>query len=150
VPLHDSVQVALIEWRGDSLFSQDGDFLFPAIRLNGKQPLSPDTVLKKIIRPVTARAGITGKVIGWHSFRHSLATNLRALGIDVKVAQELLRHANSRVTMDIYAQAVSAQKREASGRVLEMMLLPKTKGDEGQHPSAPLDSQLCLADSINL
>jgi site-specific recombinase XerD len=118
VPLHDSVQVALIEWRGDSLFSQDGDFLFPAIRLNGKQPLSPDTVLKKIIRPVTARAGITGKVIGWHSFRHSLATNLRALGIDVKVAQELLRHANSRVTMDIYGKRYQHRKEKRVGEFL--------------------------------
>jgi hypothetical protein len=33
--------------------------------------------------------------IGWHNFRHSLVTNLRAMGVDVKVAQELLRHANS-------------------------------------------------------
>jgi len=149
VPLHDSVREALIEWRGDSLFNQEGDFLFPSIRLNSKQPLSPDTVLKKIIQPATIRAGITGKMIGWHSFRHSLATSLRSLGIDVKVAQELLRHANSRVTMDIYTQAVSAQKREASGRALEMMLLPKTKGVEGQHPPAPLNSQSSLSVSIN-
>jgi len=42
-----------------------------------------------------------GKVIGWHSFRHSLATNLRSMGVDVKVAQELLRHANSRITLDL-------------------------------------------------
>jgi site-specific recombinase XerD len=147
VPLHDSVRDALIKWRCESLFNQEGDFLFPSIRLNGKQPLSPDTVLKKIIRPAVTRAGIT---IGWHSFRHSLATNLRALGVDVKVAQELLRHSNLRTTMDVYTQAVSAQKREASGRALEMMLLPRTKGVEGQHPSAPLDSQLFLSEPINL
>lgn len=30
----------------------------------------PDMVLKKIIRPAPVRAGITGKVIAWHSFRH--------------------------------------------------------------------------------
>jgi integrase len=83
------------------------------------------------------RAGITNKTVGFHSFRHSLATNLRSLGVDVKLAQELLRHANSRITMDVYTQAVSAEKREASGRVLQMMLLPKKKGTETQHPSAP-------------
>ena len=130
----------LIEWRSESLFSQDEDFLFASIRLNGRKPLSPDTMLKKIIRPATTRAGITGKIIGWHSFRHSLATNLRAQGADVKVSQELLRHANSRVTMDFYTQAVSTQKREASVKVFEMMLGPKTKGDEGQHPSAPFST----------
>jgi integrase len=28
VPLHDSVREALIEWRSESLFNQNGDFLF--------------------------------------------------------------------------------------------------------------------------
>jgi site-specific recombinase XerD len=59
-------------------------------------------VLRNIIRPALVRAGVQGNVIGWHSFRHSLATNLRSLGVDVKVAQELLRQANSRITMDLY------------------------------------------------
>ena len=90
--------------------------------MNGTQPLMPDMVLKKAIRPALARSGITGKVIGWHSFRHSLATNLRSLGVDVKVAQALLRHANSRTTMDLYTQAVSADKRSASQRQVKMLL----------------------------
>jgi integrase len=68
------------------------------------------------------RAGIEGKTIGWHNFRHSLATNLRAMGVDVKVAQELLRHANVRTTLDIYTRAVSQQKRDANAQVVEMML----------------------------
>jgi len=62
------------------------------------------------------------KNIGWHSFRHSLATNLRALGIDIKVAQELLRHASCRTTLDVYTRAVSHQKRDANAKVVEMML----------------------------
>ena len=82
----------------------------------------PDMVLKKVIRPALERAGITNKIIGWHSFRHSLATNLRSLGNDVKGAQELSRHANSRTTMDLYTQAVSADKRSASLRQIEMLL----------------------------
>lgn len=90
--------------------------------MNGTQPLFPDIVLKKIVRPALARAGITGKVTGWHSFRHSLATNLRSLGEDVKVAQELLRHANSRTTMDLNTQAVSADKRDASRKQVELLL----------------------------
>jgi integrase len=108
VPLHRSVCDVLVEWRGTSPYSTHDDFLFPSLRLNGTQPLMPDMVLKKFIRPALVRANITGKIIGWHRFRHSLATNLRSLGVDVKVAQQLLRHANSRTTMDLYTQAVSA------------------------------------------
>jgi integrase len=122
VPLHESVRDVLSEWRGVSPYNADDDFLFPSVRMSGKQPLFPDMVLKKIIRPGLVRAGITGKLIGWHSFRHSLATNLRSLGVDVKIAQELLRHANSRTTMDLYTQAVSADKRDASKRQVELLL----------------------------
>lgn len=135
VPLHQFVLDALLEWRMQSLYKTDADFLFPSIRRNGKQPLSPDSLLKRSIRPALERAGIVGKQIGWHNFRHSLATNLRAMGVDVKVAQELLRHANSRTTLDIYTRAVSQQKRDANAKVVEMML--PTGAKVLQHPSAP-------------
>jgi site-specific recombinase XerD len=45
----------------------------------------PDMVLKKVIRAALMRAGIKDKVIGWHSSRHSFATNFCGLGVDVKV-----------------------------------------------------------------
>jgi len=40
----------------------------------------------------------------------------------LKVAQELLRHANSRITLDLYAQAGMTGKREAQRKVVEMVL----------------------------
>jgi site-specific recombinase XerD len=119
-----------LSWRLVTAYGGEGDFLFPSERLNGTKPLTPDMVLRKIIRPALVRAGVENKVIGWHSFRHSLATNLRSLGVDVKVAQELLRHANSRITMDLYTQAVSADKRIASGRQVEMLIAGKNDGTE--------------------
>jgi integrase len=133
VPLHPVVWEALCTWRGSSPYNRNEDFLFPSIRLNGTQPLSPDTVLKKFIRPALSRAGIRGKVIGWHSFRHSLATNLRSLGVDIKLAQELLRHANSRTTMDIYTHAISAEKRDATAMVVELLLRNGKADSEVQH-----------------
>ncbi len=149
VPLHASVILSLADWREASPYDQDGDFLFPSLRLNGKQPLSPDTLLKKTIRPALKRAGIVGKVIGWHSFRHSLATNLRAAGVEIKTAQELLRHANSRITLDLYTRAISTTKRDANDLVMTIMLGEgKEKGaDCSQHPSAPSDISLSLLGS---
>jgi integrase len=75
-------------------------------------------VLKRRIRPALKRAGIVGKVIGWHSFRHGLGTMLRQAGVDLKTAQEILRHANSRITQDIYQQSVSVEKRDAQNKVM--------------------------------
>ncbi len=122
VPLHHLLLESLLDWKRQSLYQGDGDFLFASTRLNGTKPLSPDSLLKRSIRPALERAGIVGKQIGWHNFRHSLATNLRAIGVDLKVAQELLRHANSRTTLDVYTRAVSQQKRDANSRIVEMLL----------------------------
>jgi integrase len=134
VPLHPLILEALLEWRGQSLYRGDGDFLFPSIRLNGEKPLSPDSLLKKSIRPALKRAKIKGKVVGWHTFRHTLGTLLRVLGTDIKVAQDLLRHANSRITLDLYTHAVSQQKRDANNKIVELLLPGLVKA---QHLSAP-------------
>ena len=47
---------------------------------------------------------------------------LRELGTDVKVQQELLRHADVRTTLQIYTQAPSNQKREAVRKLVKMVL----------------------------
>ena len=141
VPLHPAVLESLLQWKAESRYQGNADFLFPSDRLKGEKPLSPDIILRKIIRPALVNAGIKDKVIGWHSFRHSLATNLRSLGIDVKTAQELLRHANSRTTLDIYTHVVSATKHAATGRIVELLLPKNSAGAALQHPSAPLELQ---------
>jgi integrase len=135
VPLHPLVLNALLEWRAQSPYATELDFLFPSVRFKGSKPLSPDSILEKSIRPALARIGVLGRHIGWHSFRHSLATNLRSLGVDIKVAQELMRHSSSRTTLDIYTRAVDQQKREASLKVVELMLPLEVQ--KLQHPSAP-------------
>ena len=78
-------------------------------------------VLAKVIRPAAKRAGIK-KSIGWHTFRHTYSTMLIANGENVKVVQELMRHANSRCTLDVYSQARVTAKREAQRRLTQMIL----------------------------
>ena len=50
------------------------------------------------------------------------STTLIANGENVKVVQELMRHANSRCTLDVYSQARVRAKREAQQRIVEMVL----------------------------
>jgi integrase len=69
------------------------------------------------IQPAAKRAEIVGN-IGWHTFRHTFTTLLHANGEDVKVVQELLRHSSAKITMDVYAQAVTEAKRTAQHRVV--------------------------------
>lgn len=133
VPIHPVVIEELKQWKSVTLYRSDDDYLFPSIAKNGSQPITPDMILRRHIRPALQRIGVT-KRIGWHSFRHSLGTMLRQKGVDVKTAQELLRHANSRTTMDLYQQSVSEEKRKAQEVTFHGMF----GGAGSQHPSAPL------------
>jgi len=45
-------------------------------------------------------------------------------GAPMKVQQELMRHASIQTTMNIYGRAMSSSKREANGKVVEMVLKP--------------------------
>ena len=132
VPLPTLVVEELKHWRKTTLYRSDEDFLFPSVAKNGAQPLTPDMILRRRIRPALKRIGVT-KRIGWHSFRHGLVTMLRQHGVDIKTAQELLRHANSRITQDIHQQAVGDEKRVAQNRAFRGLL----GGEVLQHPSAP-------------
>jgi integrase len=73
-------------------------------------------------RPVAKAIGIRKK-IGWHTFRHCFGTLLKAYGKVVKTNQELRRHANSRITLDFYTQAVNSNKEPRRGKVVKMMVL---------------------------
>jgi integrase len=56
------------------------------------------------------------------TLQHSFGTLLKANGEDVKTVQDLLRHANSRITLDVYTQAVNSTKRAAQSKVVRMMV----------------------------
>ena len=90
----------------------DGDWVFASPFTNGKRPYWPDSALQDHVQPAARAAGIT-KRVGWHTFRHSLATLLGQRKEDLKTVQELLRHANSRITFEVYQQAGNDQKRNA-------------------------------------
>jgi site-specific recombinase XerD len=106
--------------RGQQLPEAD-DWIFSSPYSAGKRPFWPDAVLQKVIRPAAPRAGIQ-KAMGWHTFRRTYSTLLIANGENVKVVQELMRHANSRSTLEIYSQARIEHKRQAQQRVAEAIL----------------------------
>jgi len=76
---------------------------------------------KARLEPAAKAIGIVGH-FGWHTFRHTYATLLKGNGEDVKVVQELMRHANISVTLNVYAQAITQTKRDAQSRVVSLLL----------------------------
>jgi integrase len=121
VPLDSYMADDLRRWQRQSAYATDDDYIFASETMKGKQPYWPDNLMKRHILPV-ARANGINKRIGWHTFRHSFGTLLKANGEDVKTVQELLRHANSRITLEVYTQAVTSNKRAAQSKVVKMMV----------------------------
>jgi len=121
VPLDERVAADLWLWRESSKYQNPDDWIFASPRVGGKQPFWPDIVMQKIIRPAALHAGIR-KVIGWHTFRHTYSTLLIANGENVKVVQELMRHASTRFTIEIYTQARIEAKRQAQQRLVQAIL----------------------------
>jgi len=122
IPIDPHVAQDLLTWYQTTKYARADDFIFAtdaarAGKQRGKQPVWLSKVMQYHIQPAATRAGMN-KRIGWHTFRHSYTTLLHANGEDIKVVQELLRHGSAKVTMDVYAQAVTEAKRTAQGRVV--------------------------------
>ena len=127
VPLDSFMAHDLLSWRRATPYNRMEDWVFASVTMKGTQPYWPENLMRRYVWPAAKRAKIT-KRIGWHTFRHTYSTLLRANGEDVKVVQELLRHANSKTTMDTYTQALSPAKRTAQSRVIRMFV--RKKGED--------------------
>jgi integrase len=121
IPLAPELLRVLREHRERTAYPADSDWVFASPYKGGTEPYWPDSALHAFVKPAVARAGIT-KRVGWHTFRQSYSTLLRANGTDVKVQSELLRHSNIGTTLNLYTQAVSDQKRAAHGQAVGQLL----------------------------
>jgi integrase len=131
IPIDPFIAEDMLAWYRTTKYSRPDDYVFAtdaprAGKKRGKQPVWLSKVMTYHIQPAAKRAGIT-KRIGWHMFRHTYTTLLHANGEDVKVVQELLRHGSAKITMDVYAQAVTTAKRKAQGKVVAMLRDTKTE-----------------------
>ncbi len=132
VPLDPDLATCLLRHRERSFYTGASDWVFAA---DSGRPRWQETILRNQIRPAAEQAGI-GR-IGWHTFRHTYSTLLRAIGTDVKVQQELLRHADIQTTMNIYTQAVPDAKRDANSKVVQMVLSGPSCKQKGPPVAAP-------------
>ena len=89
--------------------------------LNSKgRPFPSDNVVKYGIHRAIAKLGIQtnkGVHVGIHCFRHGVTTELLESGTPIHIVTRLMRHGDSKVTLDHYAHVVGAAERAASERL---------------------------------
>lgn len=96
IPLHKCL---VNEFRQAAIDVAIDDFIFP-------QYTHPDRRLNRHLK----KAGIpkfdaTGRKVDFHSFRYTFATKLARQGVSQRLAQELMRHSDPRLTANLYTDA---------------------------------------------
>lgn len=120
VPMDGTLAAVLQYWSTQTWYRRPDDWVFASSKMHGMQPYWPETLLRCYVQPAAKRVGVT-KQIGWHSFRRTFATLLKGAGEDVNTVQELMRHASSRLTLDVCAQALTPAKRATHLKVVAMV-----------------------------
>jgi len=123
VEMHETLAALLQSWRQQTPYSKDSNFLFPSIKLHGKQPRVGSMIVQDYIRPAAVAAGVIAEDcprFGFHNLRHGLSTFLIENGHDPVVVQRMLRQ--SHVDMTMHYVHNSHKARNAQGQFIERFL----------------------------
>jgi integrase len=122
VPIHAAIAGFLTEWRHQSPYPNDDDWVFPSLTLRGAVPRSASSAAKDYLRPAAVYAGVieegSSKRFGWHNLRHSLAEFL-AGEVDAAITMKILRHRKIATTLQHYTHHVHEKQRDAQGLFLK-------------------------------
>ena len=69
VPILPELVEVLLQWRTETPYPADTDWVFASPFTEGKRPYWAESAMTDHIRPAAIRAGVK-KHIGWHTFRH--------------------------------------------------------------------------------
>jgi integrase len=138
VPMCEALAEFLLNWRVNSPYHREGDFVFASGKLNGEKPRTGQMVNRCYLKP----AAIAAKVIqpderfGFHSLRHSLSTWVNNATKDVKVVQTLLRHSNPDITVGTYIHGVPEENLKAQELYVTAMMKGQTPPQASAEESA--------------
>lgn len=122
VPLHPTLAAHLQDWKQQTPYSKDADFVFPSLKESGKVPLTASTFVADHLRPAAIKAGVPiakGQRFGLHNLRHSLSNWLvNKAKVEPKTVQGILRHSKIQTTLDLYTQQDNDEARAAQGAFL--------------------------------
>jgi integrase len=138
VVMHPVLAKCLRDWRKESLYFKDSDWVFASIKAKGRIPRTASICAQDYLRPAAIKAGVIPKGykgrFGWHNLRHSLASFFGANEVHPAVTQSILRHKKLSTTMEIYTHGVNSVQMAAQEKYLNAIGL--TSPSEPENVSA--------------
>jgi len=129
--MHPALAQALQEWRRESSYSKDNDWIFASAHAKGKIPRSAGVAGQDYLRPAAVKAGVIPKGykgrFGWHNLRHSLGTFLAANEVNLPVIQSMLRHSRPS-TSSVYLHRVNSAQMAAQEKFLDAIKVTSAAG----------------------
>jgi integrase len=83
------------------------------------RPIEPGNLLKRHFYPLLERAGLPH--LRFHDLRHSAATLLLAMGVHLKIVQEMLGHSTITVTADLYSHVLPSMQQEPAEKMGQLL-----------------------------
>ena len=87
---------------------QEHGYVFPS---SSGTPQEATNMIHWVFKPALKRAGLAN--IPFHSIRHSCATLLLSLGVDVKTVSAILGHTSATLVLSVYTHALPEMTRSA-------------------------------------
>jgi integrase len=128
VPMAPLLAKHLHEWQQETCYAQPMDWVFASDKTKGRSPRVGNMLAADYLRPNAIKAGVLlvpGQRFGFHNLRHSLSSFLITdKKVDVRTAQDMLRHSNSSTTLNLYTQSSPEQRVAAQELMLTAILRP--------------------------
>jgi integrase len=132
LPLHPLLAEFMFRWKCKTPYSQPGDWVFPSLKLKGRQPRVANMLVEDYLRPAAVKVGVLsshrddeGRLVdddprrfGFHNLRHSLASFLVRFRTDPKTVQTLLGDSDVKLTLQCYTHSVSEDRMAAAVAML--------------------------------
>ena len=143
VTMHPVLGQLLKDWRAETTYALDADYVFASAKLKGRKPRLGSMVEQDYLQPAAIRAGVLEvkdgkryidsefvKRFGFHTFRHSLTSWLMANGENPQIVRAMLRWTNLNMLAH-YAHGFKTDKLEAQGAVLDKLMKSGVKSGVG-------------------
>jgi integrase len=124
IPMAESLEEIFRGLRGENAAANNLVFASK----NGKTPLRPENVLKRVIHPACERRGLPR--VAWHDLRHTSATLLHEHE-PLRVTQAILGHSDLQTTLG-YTHVLPNWQRDAMKRLETVVLFPNVPKSDGE------------------